>query len=400
MNLKNPFSSRPRGGSGGDAQAPEGSDPNDTEILNQNEGSIILSILSQLRAGADLHRVTFPTFVLEPRSMLERITDFMSHPELIFGADELPSEEERFIAVLRYYLSGWHIKPRGVKKPYNPVLGEFFRCRYDYPNGTKGFYIAEQVSHHPPISAYFYVSPANGIRIQGELRPKSGFTGNSVETTMDGDNRVFFLRKPEEGEYVVTMPHMYARGILFGKMVLELGETCVADCEATKMKGNIVFKTKGMLWGGSYNEIEGKVFKDGTPVGEISGKWSHVMNYKDSKGETSVLFDANSDEGKQIAPKFVPPEEEQEPNESRRLWKDLTAAIKKGDMGAATDAKTEVEEAQRRDNDERERAKKKFAPRFFEQDASGRWLPKFQIPEDPEEATKAVQEWIWAAPPS
>lgn len=33
----------------------------------------------------DLHKVTFPTFVLEPRSMLERITDFMSHPDLIFG---------------------------------------------------------------------------------------------------------------------------------------------------------------------------------------------------------------------------------------------------------------------------------------------------------------------------
>ena len=34
----------------------------------------------------DLSRVAFPTFVLEPRSMLERITDFMSHPDLIFGA--------------------------------------------------------------------------------------------------------------------------------------------------------------------------------------------------------------------------------------------------------------------------------------------------------------------------
>lgn len=35
--------------------------------------------------GMDLQRVAFPTFVLEPRSMLERITDFMSHPDLIFG---------------------------------------------------------------------------------------------------------------------------------------------------------------------------------------------------------------------------------------------------------------------------------------------------------------------------
>lgn len=126
----------------------------------------------------DLSKVTFPTFVLEPRSMLERITDFMAHPDLIFGqviyisiwsfltqsysAEEVEDPEERFIRVLQYYLAGWHIKPKGVKKPYvipslvsklkilnilkryNPVLGEFFRCKYEYQNGTTGFYIAEQ----------------------------------------------------------------------------------------------------------------------------------------------------------------------------------------------------------------------------------------------------------------
>lgn len=88
----------------------------------------------------DLSKVTFPTFVLEPRSMLERITDFMSHPDLIFGyvpfhphdllrsyvlkrhnwdsAENCDDPEERFIRVLQYYLAGWHIKPKGVKKPY------------------------------------------------------------------------------------------------------------------------------------------------------------------------------------------------------------------------------------------------------------------------------------------
>jgi hypothetical protein len=33
----------------------------------------------------DPSKVSLPTFVLEPRSMLERITDFMSHPDLVFG---------------------------------------------------------------------------------------------------------------------------------------------------------------------------------------------------------------------------------------------------------------------------------------------------------------------------
>jgi hypothetical protein len=32
---------------------------------------------------------------------------------------------------------------------YNPVLGEFFRCTYTYEDGSEGFFIAEQVSHHP-----------------------------------------------------------------------------------------------------------------------------------------------------------------------------------------------------------------------------------------------------------
>jgi len=82
---------------------------------DEDEGSIILSLISQLRCappppiserptdkftqtptllwpqlpfrrvGMDLSKVTLPTFVLEPRSMLERITDFMAHPDLIFG---------------------------------------------------------------------------------------------------------------------------------------------------------------------------------------------------------------------------------------------------------------------------------------------------------------------------
>lgn len=56
---------------------------NDTEVLDEEPRSILLGLISQLRKGMDLHRVTLPTFVLEPRSMLERITDFMSHPELI-----------------------------------------------------------------------------------------------------------------------------------------------------------------------------------------------------------------------------------------------------------------------------------------------------------------------------
>ncbi|KAH8120721.1 oxysterol-binding protein family [Phellopilus nigrolimitatus] len=383
---------RPRGAS--EDEQIQDSEPDDTSILDEQEGSILSSIISQLRIGMDLHRVTFPTFVLEPRSMLERIADFMSHPELIFGAEDVNDPEERFLAVLCYYLSGWHIKPKGVKKPYNPVLGEFFRCRYDYSNGRQGFYIAEQVSHHPPVSAYFYISPANKVRIIGEIRPKSKFLGNSVSTTMEGENRIMFIGRPDDGEYVVTMPNMYARGILFGKMVFELGDTCTAKNEKTNLSCDIEFKTKG-FFSGIYNAIVGRVRRNGTDVGEVSGRWSHVMDFKSTKtGQKRVLFDANSEAGKRVAEKLVAPEDEQEPNESRRLWSNLTEAILDKNMEAATDAKSAVEDAQREDRRRRDENGDEFVPRFFEK-RDGRWMPKIQIPDDAEGATKVIQEWIW-----
>ena len=40
------------------------------------------------------------------------------------------------------------------------------------------------------------------------------------------------------------MPNMYARGILFGKMVIELGDTCTAKCEKLGMTADIEFRTK------------------------------------------------------------------------------------------------------------------------------------------------------------
>jgi len=388
---------RPRSGSVDDKQI-EDSEPDETSVLDEQEGSIIASMIPHLRIGMDLHRVPFPTFVLEPRSMLERITDFMSHPELIFDAENLPNSEERFLAVLRYYLSGWHIKPKGVKKPYNPVLGEFFRCRYKYPNSTEGFYISEQVSHHPPVSAYFYISPMNKVRVIGELRPKSKFLGNSVSTVMEGENRILLMGKEDEGEYGITMPSMFARGILFGKMVLELGETVSAKNEKTGMSCDLEFKTKG-FFSGTYNAISGKVKKNGSEVGEVSGRWSHVMDYKPKSGDKRVLFDADSDEAKSRVEKWVAPEDEQEPNESRRLWKTLTDAIAKSDMDAAANAKGAVENAQRDDAKAREEKGEKHIPRFFEE-RDGRWIPKFQCPSNPEEATEAVQKWIWSTPPS
>ncbi|KAL4970224.1 uncharacterized protein BDV14DRAFT_194926 [Aspergillus stella-maris] len=46
---------------------------------------------------------------------------------------------ERFVAVVKFYFSRWHIKPLGVNKPSNPVLGETYTSSWEYHNGTQGY---------------------------------------------------------------------------------------------------------------------------------------------------------------------------------------------------------------------------------------------------------------------
>jgi hypothetical protein len=59
---------------GKEDKAPEGAAADDTEELDEESGNILMSLIGQLRIGMDLSKVTLPTFVLEPRSMLERFT--------------------------------------------------------------------------------------------------------------------------------------------------------------------------------------------------------------------------------------------------------------------------------------------------------------------------------------
>ncbi|KAF9964229.1 hypothetical protein BGZ70_006764 [Mortierella alpina] len=370
-------------------------DGEDAEVLDDGTKNILMGIISQLGKSTDLHRVTLPTFVLEPRSMLERITDFMSHPELINKANQIHDPIERFVAVTRYYLSGWHIKPRGVKKPYNPILGEQFRAQWKFADGTEAYYIAEQVSHHPPISTYFYASPENNLIILGDLLPKSKFLGNSAATLMQGEIKVSFTNRPGE-DYIITMPNVYARGILFGTMLMELGDVATIRCQKLGLVCNLEFKVKG-FFSGSYNGISGKIKHESTGecLYEISGKWSDEIYIK--KGlKKDVLFDAKT---AKIHPKIIAPEEKQEANESRRLWSKLTAALRVNNQDLATAEKCKVEDAQRARTKEREEHGHPHVPRYFEPNGSGGFDIKLKnMSADPREAKRQLVEFAYNTP--
>ena len=173
----------------------------------------------------------------------------------------------------------------GVKKPLNPILGETYTCYWDLPDNTKGYYISEQTSHHPPKSSYFYMAPEHHIRIDGCLKPRSKFLGNSAASLMEGLAILRFLNRgdnPKGESYFISQPNMYARGILFGKMKYELGDNSFVKCPELGLSADVEFKTKG-YFGGTYNAIGGTIKNDhtGEILYELSGMWSGEMFIKD-----------------------------------------------------------------------------------------------------------------------
>ncbi|KAI0394819.1 Oxysterol-binding protein [Xylariaceae sp. FL0594] len=348
-------------GSGGDA------DDNST-VIEPDQGNVLTHIISQLRPGADLSRVVLPTFILEPRSMLERITNFMCHPEMLLGIPDLDDPVDRFVSVVKFYLSGWHIKPPGVKKPLNPILGEIFSCYWDLPDATRAYYISEQTSHHPPKSSYFYMAPDHHIRIDGTLKPRSKFLGNSAASMMEGVAVLSLLNRGKDrqrGErYWLTQPNMYARSILFGNMKYELGDHSVVKCPELGLTADIDFKTKGWV-SGTYNAIGGTIKdeKTGQVLFELSGLWSEEMHIKDLRyGKKEMFFDARK--AKPSKPKVRPLEEHHE-NESQKLWRKTAQAVKEKNHELATDEKTKVEDRQREEAAKRVAAGVEWHPHLF-----------------------------------
>lgn len=356
---------------GSRASADDGSrsDPDDdTQIMEPDQGNVLSHIISQLRPGADLSRVVLPTFILEPRSMLERITNFMCHPEMLLHIPTIDDDVERFVSVVKFYLSGWHIRPPGVKKPLNPILGEIFSCYWDLPDNKKAYYISEQTSHHPPKSSYFYMAPEHHIRIDGTLRPRSKFLGNSAASMMEGIAFLSLLNRGKDrtkGErYIVTQPNMYARGILFGKMKYELGDHSFVRCPELDLTADLDFKTKGWV-SGTYNAVGGVIKRESTGevLYEISGMWHEEMFIKNvATGQREMFFDATH--AKPSNPQ-ARPIAEQEERESQRLWELTAKAVKERNHEVATDEKTKIEDRQREEAAARVQENKEWQPRLF-----------------------------------
>lgn len=92
--------------------------------------------------------LSFPVFAMQPESILETYAKSIASAPKIFTRSPDPIQRMKEFLFFLWTVSLLQVT---LLKPFNPVIGETFQADI---NG--GRYSAEQVSHHPPISAFYY----------------------------------------------------------------------------------------------------------------------------------------------------------------------------------------------------------------------------------------------------
>lgn len=360
------------------------------------------SFISQLSVGQDLTKVSLPSVFLYPFSMLELgSARFLPYFDLLIEASKQTDPFERFLGVVKYFLTLTQ-KERFDKKPYNPILGEMHSCWSETQYGTTR-YIAEQVSHHPPISGCFVQNKEHNVQAKYNVTFEIKFHGNSVSIATNGGTHIEFLEHGEEFIISKALPDMLLKNVIIGTKRIVWDGPIVIECPKHGFKAALEYKEEGWycintIYGTLYNSV-------GTiPCGKITGACSEQLNIaKCEPAETPEGFVTRNPEPFLNIPQLkrsklsYSPKSEWEYLSSLHIWKDVSEAIVADDMAAADNCKRLIEEAQRKRRNEGN----SYQPRLFKPDESKFWVPvnvetiflkNTPTPNQPEDEATSIKE--------
>ncbi|KAM6278363.1 oxysterol-binding protein-related protein 1 isoform 1-T4 [Spheniscus humboldti] len=232
------------------------------------------SIWSILRKciGMELSKITMPVIFNEPLSFLQRLTEYMEHTYLIHKASSLSSTTERMQCVAAFAVSAVASQWERTGKPFNPLLGE----TYELIRDDLGFrLLSEQVSHHPPISAFYAEGLNNDFVFHGSIYPKLKFWGKSVEAEPKGTMTLELLEHNEA--YTWTNPTCCVHNIIVGKLWIEQYGNVEITNHKTGEKCVLSFKPCG-LFGKELHKVEGYIQdKSKKKLCALYGKWTECL---------------------------------------------------------------------------------------------------------------------------
>ena len=338
---------------------------------------------------------SLPAFIMDRRSVLEMYSDFI-RPGLLVDINEGKTPRDRMIRAVRFYLgglSGMRGMTNAARKPFNPALGELFRCalvpkicnsmdshrsqrpqdsretaasrKWNYADNGLIFceenevsFLAEQVSHHPPISAFYAECKGSQMSLSGTvamtwrfvLGASVGFL-KSVASSHAGE--VLVTSHGHKERYHMGLPDMETEHPLTNPKVRIVNSVKIYSPQ-TKYHANVKFSNKKVK-----NWVSVHVFgpeSDKNPITVIEGVWSEKLEIVKNDGieDRQLFLDMKK---YHMESKYVMGINNMVWFESRRIWRKVVRGLSEDNDKAAGEEKAAVEARQR---------KMKLTPFFFE----------------------------------
>lgn len=360
---------------------------NDSDAKPQSPPTLKDFIASIDSVDGDLSStITAPPFVLDTKSVLELPASWAERPSFFVAAASAPDPAQRALLVLRWFLAslknlqhfGRPEEGRGVRKPFNPFLGESFLAKWEDQNGET-LLVSEQVSHHPPVTACRLWNEQHGVSAEGFTRPEVTLNLGNIVIKHSGHLLLTLQTHNNEG-YLIPFPNLHVKGIHLGLSGIypELEGTYTIPCTSGHYSVIVFGGKSGLLSGpnGNKNQFEAKLYapakvditQQHAALYTIKGNWNDSFTIytgtetsKSTARENITIGDLTT-VPLQLLEKDV---NAQDPWESRRAWKPVREALIRGDMMGAAKAKSAIEQGQRAMRKEEEEAGKKWETLFF-----------------------------------
>ncbi|CDW78464.1 oxysterol-binding protein [Stylonychia lemnae] len=351
----------------------ENDDPPEREVLPYfKDPKLKISIWTIIKdsIGKDITKMSVPVYFNDPTNILQKCASSMEYNNIIDQAIDQQDPIRRLAFIAVYSTTLLTVIEKNTTKPFNPLLGETFELI------TPSFkYIAEQVSHHPPITA-FECQGNKGYRLFGNNRAKTKFNGKSLN--LIPVYRIYIELTTHDERYEISQPTVSAHNLIIGNLYLDLGgKSVIRNCK-TGDYCQLEYHKRGWSSSNSF-KVDGEVYnKKKEILYRVEGKWNDSVGIINAKnGHREQIFVKNPQPDKHeymygfsrfmiqlnYLPNFM--KSQIAPTDTR--WRPDQRALESGDMKNAAYEKNRLEEKQRNVRRYNEKHNIAHKPIYFEE---------------------------------
>lgn len=237
--------------------------------------------LLRCNMGKDLTRVTLPITWNMPVSLVQKCAEGLEYESVLCRANNESNRFQRLALVLGFCLMPLSSNVFSQKKPFNSLLGETFELVTD-----RYRYVAEQVLHHPPVTAYFAESAA--YEINGSFNVEVSISWQGLGFVLKGAQTVMLKSTGER--FSLTRPNGSVHNYIFGNIYTWFDTDMVLTNTETGERAFVRFLPKAKRAELDYR-VEGAVVDaQGVTQLLLRGKWSEYLEAVDPlTGEVAEL---------------------------------------------------------------------------------------------------------------